>query len=124
MKLPLALLIAISIPPGDARAAVELPSVFSDHMVLQRDAPVPVWGTAEPGRTVTVSFAGQAVTAKVGDKGRWRAELKPLAASANPRSLNVTSGEDGKKSVIRIHLSSHHPLKDLFTQVAACLSPP
>ena len=35
---------------------VQLASVFSDHMVLQRGKPVPVWGTAEPGEKVTVQL--------------------------------------------------------------------
>ena len=40
-----------------ARAEVKLPAVFSDHMVLQRDLPVPVWGTAAPGEFLMVEFA-------------------------------------------------------------------
>ena len=46
-----------------ARADVRLPALFSDHMVLQRDVIVPVWGWAEPGEAVTVSIAGQTKTA-------------------------------------------------------------
>lgn len=42
-----------------APAAVKLHPLFSDHMVLQRDRPVPVWGTAEPGESVTIEFAGK-----------------------------------------------------------------
>ena len=42
-----------------ALADVTLPAIFSDHMVLQRDQKVPVWGFADDGEKVTVSFAGQ-----------------------------------------------------------------
>ncbi|MBU6327518.1 MAG: sialate O-acetylesterase, partial [Verrucomicrobia bacterium] len=40
-------------------ADVTLNGVFTDHMILQRDMPVPVYGTAYPGEKVTVSFAGK-----------------------------------------------------------------
>jgi sialate O-acetylesterase len=59
-------------------------------MVLQRDAPVPVWGWAAPGAMVTVAFAGQAQTAVADAAGRWRATLTPLAASHEPRVLTVS----------------------------------
>ena len=37
-------------------ADVGLPNVFSDHMVLQRDTELPVWGTARPGESISVSL--------------------------------------------------------------------
>lgn len=75
------------------QAAVQMPSIFTDHMVLQRDLPVPVWGKAEPGEEVTVEFAGQKKTAKADANGRWMVKLDPLAANAEPQVLkagNVT----------------------------------
>jgi sialate O-acetylesterase len=42
-----------------AQADVWMPSVFSDNMVLQRGKPVPVWGWADPGEKVTVTFSGK-----------------------------------------------------------------
>src|SRR5689334_13180094 len=47
-----------------AQAEVKLASPFTDHMVLQRDVKVPVWGTAEAGEQVTVEFAGQKISIK------------------------------------------------------------
>ena len=44
--------------------AVELPRMFSDGMVLQRDQPIPVWGNAAPGTTVSVTLAGRTVTTR------------------------------------------------------------
>ena len=41
-----------------AMATVRLPRIFSDHMVLQREKPLPVWGWADAGERVTVTFAG------------------------------------------------------------------
>lgn len=83
-------------PPGANTTAptgtLALASVFGDHMVLQRDGPVPVWGTAAPRSEVTVAFAGRAVTTTADAAGRWRANLPALEASAEPRVLQVGAG--------------------------------
>ncbi|MFM7412989.1 MAG: sulfatase-like hydrolase/transferase [Planctomycetota bacterium] len=78
-----------------APAAVELPEIFADHMVLQRGRPVPVWGTAEPGAGVMVEFAGQRQAARADTAGGWRVALDPLDASAEPRVLTVTATPPG-----------------------------
>ena len=72
---------------------LSLPSIFSEHMVLQAEARVPVWGWANPGDTVTVEFAGQKKSAVAGESGKWQVKLDPLKASAEPRSLQVSSFE-------------------------------
>ena len=64
--------------------------LFSDHVVLQRDAPVPVWGWAAPGSRVTVRFAGQEAQADAAADGRWTVRLSSLPASSVPRSMLVT----------------------------------
>jgi sialate O-acetylesterase len=74
-------------------AELYLPSVFSDHMVLQRGQAVPVWGKADPDATVSVGFAGQTKTTKAGVDGKWRVDLEPITAAANPRVLTVHSGD-------------------------------
>jgi sialate O-acetylesterase len=72
-----------------ASAAVTLPKIFADSMVLQRGAPVPVWGLAAPGETVTVSFAGQQKSAAADANGKWRVTLDALDVSKEPRELVV-----------------------------------
>jgi len=76
-------------------AALEIPSIFSDHMVLQRDRPVTVWGWAVPGDVVTVEFAGSTANATASAEGRWEAVLPSFPASADGRDLTVRakSGE-------------------------------
>jgi hypothetical protein len=69
--------------------AGELAEVFQDHMVLQRDARVCIWGRGTPGEKVVVSFAGQTAAATVDTSGQWRAFLDPMAASVEPRALVV-----------------------------------
>lgn len=80
-----------------ASAEVKLASVFSDHMVLQREKPVNVWGTATPGKTVTVKVNGKTATAKAGDDGRWLAKVGPQQATATPVTLAAT--EEGANTV-------------------------
>ncbi|VGO18703.1 sialate O-acetylesterase [Pontiella sulfatireligans] len=70
---------------------VQLASVFSDHMVLQRGKPVPVWGTAEPGEKITIEFAGQKKTALADAANHWKILLNPMPASSKPWKLIVTS---------------------------------
>jgi len=72
-------------------AETSLPSVFSDHMVLQRDRPVPVWGKADPGTTVTVEFTGQKKETVAGASGKWRIDLDPMPASAEPCEMKISS---------------------------------
>ncbi|MDZ4402338.1 sialate O-acetylesterase [Prosthecobacter sp.] len=73
-----------------ARATVSLPVIFTDHMVLQRERPVPVWGWAEAGREVNVKFAGQTKTTKADKDGRWKVTLDPLKASNDRQNLMVS----------------------------------
>jgi sialate O-acetylesterase len=76
-------------------SAFEPADVFRDHMVLQRGKPVPVWGTAEPGETVTVNFAGQNKSATANPDGKWQVVLDPLTASTRPQTLTIA----GKNTV-------------------------
>lgn len=73
-----------------ASATVTLPVIFTDHMVLQRERPVPVWGWAEAGREVNVKFAGQTKTTKADKDGRWKVMLDPLKASSDRQNLMVS----------------------------------
>ena len=57
-------------------AAITLPPVFGDHMVLQREMRVPVWGKAAPGEKVTVRFAGQEKSAVAGPDGSVRSHAR------------------------------------------------
>ncbi len=82
---------------GPAQAELELPALFTDHMVLQRQRPVPVWGWAKAGTEVTVTLAGEKAKATAADDGRWRADLPPMGAGG-PHTLTVSSG-DGSVSV-------------------------
>ena len=70
-------------------ANVSLPALFSSDMVLQRNMPVPVWGSASPAEAVTVTFGGQAKTTTASSTGSWKVKLDPMPASSSPRELRV-----------------------------------
>lgn len=59
---------------------VGMPNVLGDHMVLQRDKPVHLWGMAEPGESVTATFRGSAATTDADPFGRWSLYLPPGGA--------------------------------------------
>ena len=86
-KAKLMMTLAVTAAAFAATAAVKLGMPFADHMVLQRDKPVAVWGTAAPGEKVTVTFAGQSAEAVADAQGGWRVNLKPMAASKEGRTL-------------------------------------
>jgi sialate O-acetylesterase len=75
---------------ASAHAGVRLPNVFGDHMVLQREMPVPVWGWADPGEKVTVTFAETTVEATANATGRWTVKLPALPASSEGRAMTVS----------------------------------
>ena len=64
---------------GTNTRALNLPHIFSDNMVLQRDLPIKVWGWADPGQEVAVSFAGQKQTTKADAAGKWQVTAKAEA---------------------------------------------
>ncbi|OJV26498.1 MAG: hypothetical protein BGO12_09475 [Verrucomicrobia bacterium 61-8] len=81
-----------------AWAKLELGTPFQDGAVLQREKPVPIWGTADPGAEVKVDFAGQSVSTKAGPDGKWSVHLAALSASAAGSELTVSSA--GKTRIV------------------------
>ncbi len=79
---------------GVLHADVEPSSMFGDHMVLQRGMPIPVWGVADAGEEVKVSFAGQTVSTNANKSGRWKVELPALEASSEGREMVIQGAGD------------------------------
>jgi len=71
------------------QANIILPKILGHNMVLQRNKPVPVWGTAVKGEKVTVTFGGQTKTTVANDSGRWEVKLSPMKASETPREMVI-----------------------------------
>lgn len=81
----------IAILPG-AIAQPKLPAIFSDNMVLQRNAKVPIWGTEKPGQQITVKIHQQSKTVIADRDGKWRVDLAAMPAGG-PYALTVSSTE-------------------------------
>ncbi|MFK7911142.1 MAG: sialate O-acetylesterase [Akkermansiaceae bacterium] len=77
-----------------AEKALSLAAPFTDNMILQRQADVPVWGFDAPGSKVTVEFAGQKKSAVTDKNGDWMVKLSPLKASAEERNFIVKNNRD------------------------------
>lgn len=80
-----------------AFAQIRLARLFSDHVVLQRQKPVPVWGWAKAGEKVTVTLAGQTQNVKADNEGKWMVKFTPLEAGG-PHTMTVTA-KSGKAAV-------------------------
>jgi len=73
-----------------AYADVTLHGIFMDHMILQRDIPVSVYGVAGPGENVTVAFANQTKSSTAGEDGAWSVKLDAMKASIAPAVMTVS----------------------------------
>jgi len=87
VKLLLGLLLLVGLA-AVAAADVTMPAMFADHMVLQREIAVPVWGWADAGEKVTVTLGDQTKTATADSDGKWSVRLAALDAGG-PHTLQV-----------------------------------
>lgn len=70
---------------------VKLPAIFNDHMILQREAKVPVWGTAQPGELIRVELAGKNAKTVVAADGKWKVHL-PSMKAGGPYLMKIYQG--------------------------------
>lgn len=102
-----AVLAFLALPVIAGAESLKLHAVFCDHMVIQRDKPITVWGWGQPGRTIHVKFGDETARAEVGaavhvevhgmaeeyaGKGRWEVTFPAREASTEPTTLQVTDG--------------------------------
>lgn len=86
-----ALILGLMLMAGaTVRAEVVLPKILGNGMVLQRNKPVPVWGTAAQGEKVTVKFGKQTKTAMPDTAGNWKVLLDPMQASAQGKTMIIS----------------------------------
>ncbi len=87
-----------------ALAEIRLPAIFSDHLVLQADHPVAVWGWAAPGVQVRVEFADRSGVVRsratrISDQsGRWQCRLSAMVSGMSG-SLRLVSSDGSAKSI-------------------------
>ena len=82
-----------------AQADITLAKLFTDHMVLQRNATVRIWGTSEPNDTLTISFAGQTYSAQANGQGEWSTTF-PTGAEGGPFQLEVASEQTSARLLL------------------------
>jgi sialate O-acetylesterase len=71
------------------KTSLTVASVFTHYAVLQRDMPVPIWGTTNPREFVEVSFGSQTVTTRADRKGNWKLNLAPMPANSEGQKLYI-----------------------------------
>lgn len=133
------LLLLSFLADGMASAEVRLPTVLTDHMVLQRRAPVHIWGWANAHEQVSVEFRGETRSATADDGGRWAVDLSPGEAggpftltvqSSNAVTLNdvlvgdlwIASGQSNMEMPMD-GFGSSTPVKDSAAEIAAAKYP-
>ena len=96
MIAPLALALSLlAAGPADdpAPSLPFLHPLFTDHAVVQRDVPLPIWGWTDPGARVKVTFAGQSVETTADPAGKWLVKLGPYPAGG-PHTLAVAGPKE------------------------------
>jgi sialate O-acetylesterase len=81
-------LLAVVACAASTSAAVKLPSVIGDNMVLQRGEAVPIWGWDDPGTQVTVTLGDSKLTGQADDQGKWCVQL-PAMTAGGPHTMTV-----------------------------------
>lgn len=69
-------------------------NIFQTNMVLQRDKPLHIWGWAQPGEQITVTFAGEQATATANSERHWKITLSSMPANATPQRMIVQGKDD------------------------------
>ncbi|MFH0757211.1 MAG: sialate O-acetylesterase [Bacteroidota bacterium] len=89
------LVIGLLVTTNKLTAEVKLPKILGSNMVLQRNQPVQIWGWADKGEKVSVSFQDQEAAVKTGKEGRWMVTLDPMQAGG-PFEMKIS----GKNVII------------------------
>ncbi|MFP6865953.1 MAG: hypothetical protein VCA35_08430, partial [Roseibacillus sp.] len=83
-----------------ASADVKLPTIFGSHMVLQRDAPLHLWGTADAGEKIAVKFGGRTFDTTAEDDGTWMLGLPTLKADGGKAHTMTVKGKGSGGSIV------------------------
>src|SRR5947209_8443353 len=87
--LVLSLLLATRAYSAEPQTSLHLPAIFGDNMVLQRNFATPIWGTASPNQSITLTIASQTKQATAGADGKWMIKLDPVK-EGGPYELTVS----------------------------------
>lgn len=93
------ILLTILIFPITVAAQLQLAKIFTDHVVLQRNQPITIFGQATAAKTVTVHFNKEVKTAIANEEGYWQMEFKSQPQNTIPQTITVTC--DTQKIVVK-----------------------
>jgi len=96
MKLRLYILFLL-VPVISAAAQVSMPKVFSNHMVLQRDMEIPIWGNAPAGTQITAVLGDAQTKGIAGENGKWMLHLPPFKAGGPYKLIVFQTGKPDQK---------------------------
>jgi sialate O-acetylesterase len=90
------LLIAFMCAPmlASAEGSLRLGRPFSDHMVVQQEVPLPVWGKAQPNQQVRATWGSETQKTVADADGNWRLEFVGKDVSREPSTLTVQTGDE------------------------------
>lgn len=88
----------LSLVAASSANAALLHDLFQDHVVLQREQAINVWGRAAPGASLTVTLANSSLQTRADSTGLWRSSL-PRMSAGGPYQLSVTAAS-GEKQVV------------------------
>ena len=91
-------ILLLSCQPQAIKAEVRLPGFFGDHMVMQRDIELRIWGWCDAGEEVSVTLNGQKASTKGSAEGTWKITLPAMQANSKPLTLQV-KGDNVKAGV-------------------------
>src|SRR5882762_7068605 len=97
-KFALCWLLLFSSLPGGLFAAIKLPALVGDNMVLQRNIAIPIWGWASPGAAIDIAFNGKTYHTVTGNEGKWMLRLNKQKAGG-PYEMRVS----GDGSLVVLH---------------------
>ena len=86
-------IIALIIWCNTAHAQLEVPTIFSDHMVMQRNQSIKVWGWSKPGDNITCTLSSQSTKTKASADGMWSSQFKEFPAGG-PHQLKIQTNEE------------------------------
>ena len=88
--------LAVLMGVSTAQANVRLPAVIGNNMVLQKDVPLPVWGWADPGESITVTMGESLATVKADAAGKWKVTLPAEKKAGGPHEM-IVAGKNAIK---------------------------
>ncbi|MDT8391848.1 MAG: sialate O-acetylesterase [Lentisphaeria bacterium] len=85
--------------PAPERPMLHVAEYYRPGVIIQRNKPVPVWGHANQGVTVTVTLGGVTRTATADDLEQWSVMFPPMKALAEPTTLTVDASNGRSRTV-------------------------